>query len=422
MFGAAAACGDPSPEASPAQTPTAAPREPVEGEGDAQALSLIGWPFRPDLLRERLSEFERIRPGVRVRHDQALRNYPARAAGALSGDPPVDVAQVRAGLTGSWLADGALRPLGAEREWSATVDAMWPHARAATVRDGSVIGLPFYSGVMVLAYNRRLLDRVGAPVPSTLEELTAVSLAAVDQRAVEFPISLNLAPKAFANLPWWGLVYAAGGSMRRPDGPDPAAIATLEWLRNAIAVDRIVDPAFMETTYEALVLQKHLFAIVGAYALKHLNTAAPGTFGAAPIPGVDTPAGTVAWTPAYATNVRSLRPELAVDLVRFLGGRDDSGDFASASFWLRSEGLLPAYPEVLRRQDERGGMAAWIDPDLLDQILASARPLEGAWDPWFLTWEHQMQALVHQAVFGQREAEDALRAAHQAAVDLSAAR
>ncbi len=415
----AAACGDASPEAIPAQTPTAAPTEPTAGVADAQALSLIGWPFRPDLLRQRLSEFEQSRPGVSVRHDQALRNYPTRAASALAGDPPVDVAQVRAGLTGSWLADGALRPLGTEREWSATVDAMWPHARASTVRHGSVVGLPFYSGVMVLAYNRRLLDRVGAPVPSTLEELTAVSIAAVQQRAVEFPISLNLAPKTFANLPWWGLVYAAGGSLQRPDGPDPAAIATLEWLHNAIAVDRIVDPAFMETTYEALALEKHLFAIVGAYVLKRLNAAAPGTFGVAPIPGVDAPAGTVAWTPAYTANVRSRHPELAAELVRFLGGRDDSGDFPSASFWLRSEGLIPAYPEVLRRQDERGSMAAWIDPDRLDEILASARPLEGAWAPWFLTWEHEMQALVHEAVFGQREAEDALQAAHQAAVDLS---
>ena len=420
------ACGDGPSSAPPTPTPAQVLPEPTElptqtAPPQPATLTLVGWPFRPDLLRERLTSFEQARGDVQVRHEQALRNYGARGRATLAREPPTDVVQVREGLGGAWWAQGALRGLGDEAGWENTLDAMWPHARAATVNDGAVVGLPYYSDVMLLAYNRRLLDGLGAPVPATLEQLTSVSLAAARQRIVEFPLSLNLAPKAFADLPWWGLVYAAGGSLQRPDGPDPAAVAVLEWLRAAIAVDGIVDPSFTEATYEVLALEKHLFAIVGGYVLKKLNSVAPGTFDIAPIPGISGPAGTVAWTPFYAVSAASRHPDLAIELVRFLGGRAASGTFESAAFWLRHEGLIPAYRELLHSPELRSEMTAWVNPERLETVLGSGRPVEGLWAPWFLTWEHEMQSLVQEALFGKREPEEALTVAHQRAVELSSA-
>ena len=384
-------------------------------------LALMGWPFRPDLLRERLDAFELTHPDVRVVHEQALRRYASRALDALARTSPVDVVQVREGLGGTWLAAGALRPLGTEAELQETVEAMWPHARAATVHDGEVVGLPYYSDVMVLVYNKRLLERVGVPVPSTLEQLSEASAFAARRRIAEFPISLNLAPKAFANLPWWGLVYASGGAMQRPDGPDPIALAVLEWMHAAIAEHRIVDPSFLQSTYEALALEKHVFAIAGAYTLKRLNSGAPGTFAMAPIPGIDGPAGTVAWTPFYAAGAGSARPTRAVDLVQFLGGRDESGDFGSARYWLFREGLIPAYPSVLAQAEVRREIDAWVDPDRLAAILLGARPIEGQWAPWFLPWEHALHDQVLAAIFGRSGANEALAAVHARALALSAA-
>ncbi len=350
-----------------------------------------------------------------------MRSYPRRALDALARTPPVNVVQVREGLGGAWLAAGAVRSVGPESEFREAVEAMWPHARAATVHDGNVVGLPYYSDAMVLVYNKRLLERAGVPVPSTLEQLSDASAFVAQRRIAEFPISLNLAPKTFANLPWWGLVYASGGSMQRPDGPDSATVAVLEWMHAAIADQRIVDPTFLESTYEALALEKHVFAIAGAYTLKRLNAGAPGTFDMAPIPGIDGPAGTVAWTPFYAAGARSMRPARALDLVQFLGGRDESGDFGSARYWLRQEGLIPAYPAVLAQADVRGEIADWVDPERLETLLSGARPIEGQWAPWFLPWEHVLQNEVLAAVFGRVGADEALAAAHARAVSLSSA-
>ena len=419
-----AACGEAAPDVTPAPSPipTAPPPAPPVPPAPAPALlRLLGWPFRPDLLRQRLDDFERYRGDVRVLHEQAERDYPTRALEALTHQPSVDVVQARDGLVGAWWSGRALQTLGAADTWRVVLDAMWPYARQAVTFGGQVVGLPYYADVMVLAYNRQLLDRVGAPVPSTLEELTDISRDAARRQIVEFGISLNLAPKVFTNLPWWGLVYASGGRLAAPEGPDPAAVAVLEWLRDATAMSNIVDPDFGSATYDALARQEHIFSIVGAHVLRRLNQAAPGAFGAAAIPGIAAPLGTVAWTPLYAVAANAPHPPDAVDLVNYLGGPGPAGDYASAAFWLRQEGLMPAYRPLLERPEIGDDLAGWIDRDALKSILAAARPVERLWERWFLTWEHELQAQVQEAIFGRQSAEAALAAAEAVARELALA-
>ena len=384
------------------------PRTAPEIANGPSVLNLLGWPYRPDLLRERLDAFESHRGNVRVIHQQALRDYPVRALAALAQEPFVDVVQTRDGLVGSWWSGRALQTMGDARSLEHILDAMWPHARQATSFGGQVVGLPYYSDVMVLAYNQRLLDRVGAPVPQTLEELTSISLAAAQQRVVEFSISLNLAPKVFTNLPWWGLVYASGGRLATMEGPDPAAVAVLEWLRDASAVTRIIDPDFASATYDALSLERNMFAIVGAHVLRRLNQTSPGTFSAAPVPGITGPLGTVAWTPLYSVATNAPHPTMAADLVQFLGGPGPAGDFATARFWLKHEGLIPAYRAMLMEADVQASLAGWVDPEILTNILTGARAIEHQWERWFLTWEYAMQTQVQAAIFGDKPAEASL--------------
>ncbi|MCY3784909.1 MAG: extracellular solute-binding protein [Chloroflexi bacterium] len=422
-LGAAAlvACGEAAPEATPAPSPIPTPpptAPPPQPPAPAQ-LRLLGWPFRPDLLRQRLDAFERYRGDVRVLHEQAQHDYPVRALEALTRLPSVDVVQARDGLVGAWWSGRALQTMGAEDTWRVVLDAMWPHARQSVTLGGQVVGLPYYADVMLLAYNRQLLDRVGAPVPSTLEELTDVCRDAARRQIVEFGISLNLAPKVFTNLPWWGLVYASGGRLAAPDGPDPAAVAVLEWLRDASAVSNVVDPDFGLATYDALAREQHIFSIVGAHVLRRLNQASPGAFGVAPIPGIASPLGTVAWTPLYSVAANTPRPADAVDLVNYLGGPGPAGDYASAAFWLQQEGLIPAYRQLLDRPEVEGDLAAWIDPNALTSILAAARPVERLWERWFLSWEHELQIQVQEAIFGRQSADGALAAAEAVARELA---
>ncbi len=416
-----AACGDAAPDAPPAPTAisTARPTAPPSAPPAPAQLRLLGWPFRPDLVRQRLDDFERYRGDLRVLHEQAQQDYPARALEALTRRPSVDVVQARDGLVGAWWSGRALQSLGAEDTWRVVLDAMWPHARQAVTLGGQVVGLPYYADVMLLAYNRRLLDRVGAPVPDTLEALTELCRNAARRQIVEFGISLNLAPKVFTNLPWWGLVYASGGRLAAADGPDPAAVAVLEWLRDATAVSNVVDPDFGSATYDALAREQHIFGIVGAHVLRRLNQALPGAFGVAPIPGIAAPLGTVAWTPLYAVAANAPRPADAVDLVSYLGGPGPAGDYASSAFWLRQEGLIPAYRPVLERAEVSDDLAGWVDPSALTSILAAARPVERVWERWFLTWEHELQAQVQAAIFGRQSAEGALAAAETVARQLA---
>ena len=79
-----------------------------------------------------------------------------------------------------------------------------------------------------------------------------------------------------------------------------------------------------------------------------------------------------------------------------------------------NEGLPPAYPAVL--DEVRARFAEWIEPDLLKNVLGSARPVEALWEPWYDTWEHWMQDEVLAAIWGRKtdiEATDSInRYAH----------
>ncbi|NRG40547.1 extracellular solute-binding protein [Rathayibacter sp. VKM Ac-2804] len=138
--------------------------------------SLLVWSW-DDQLPEVAELYEEEHPGVEIEvvdvgtgdeQYTALQNVIA----AGSGSP--DVAFLDATALPQFALSGALAdlgPLGAD----ALSDEFAPGPWAASQLDGTVYGLPWASGPMVLFYNRALFERLGVAVPTTWTEYVSAA-------------------------------------------------------------------------------------------------------------------------------------------------------------------------------------------------------------------------------------------------------
>jgi multiple sugar transport system substrate-binding protein len=424
-------CERSSPAPAVSSTPSAdAPAAAIaanQGPITPVQMNVMGWPYRQDLFENVLDRFRRLNPDVEVAFREVLNDYGPRVEAAILGDAPSNVVLVRESQAGAWWASSLLRPLSGLASFGQAADKLFPGARGGVSANGELAGLPFYSDAIVLAYNAATLDAIGAGPPTTWDELLAQAQTIRDRGLSRWPLSLNLSPKLNANLPWWAMVYAAGGSLRtegddlyNADPADPTP-RLLRMLHSYLVDDLILDPDFGESSYSEILDGGPAFALVGTYfarvAATVRNQRGTPPIGFAPVPGLDGPGvATAGWTPFYAVPATAPEPDTSALLALHLGGIDGTGEFFAPRFWAMNEGLPPAYPAILEDSEVRARFAEWIEPDLLKSVLGAAKPVEALWEPWYDTWEHWMQDEVLAAIWGRKtdiEATDSInRYAH----------
>ena len=377
------------------------------------SLKLMGWPYRQDLLESVLDRFRQLNPDVTVAFHEVLNDYGPRVQATILGEDPVNVVLVREAQAGLWWSNQLLRPLSGLPTFTDVAGKLFPAARRGVEVDGNIVGLPFYTDAILLAYNESMLAAIGARPPETWDELLNYSRAIRDRGLSQWPLSLNFGPKLNANLPWWAMVYAAGGSLREPDdalrdaAPTDPAPRLLRMLRSFLVDDLILNPDLGETSYSAILAGGPAFALVGGYlarvaASESANHGAP-PIQFAPVPGLDAPGvSTVSWTPFYSVPSTASDLEMSALLALHLGGIDGTGEFFAPRFWALNEGLPPSYPSVLQDGEVLGRFQAWIDPELLANVLTVARPVEALWEPWYATWEYWMQDELQAALWGRK--------------------
>ncbi len=394
--------------ATPIPNPNIVPalQEPV-------ALRVMGWPYRQDLLETVLDRFRQLNPDVTVEFNEVLNDYGPRVQSTMLGGDAANVVLVREAQAGLWWSNRLLRPLSNLPTFGDLVARLFPAARRGVEVDGNLVGLPFYTDAIFLAYNQSMLATIGAPPPETWDQLLAHSRQIRDRGLSRWPLSLNLGPKVNANLPWWAMVYAAGGSLREPDdalrdaAPTDPTPHLLRMLRAFLVDDLILNPDFGETSYSAIFDGGSAFALVGGFlarvaADRFADHRSP-RIRFAPVPGLDAPGvATAGWTPFYSVPATASDPELSALLALHLGGIDGTGDFFAPRIWALNDGLPPAYPSVLQDREVLTRFQSWLDPELLQQALTNAKPVQALWEPWFATWEHWMQDELQSALWGRK--------------------
>ena len=394
--------------AKPTPTPIIIPKlvEPV-------SLNVVGWPYRQDTLDNIIDRFHSLNPDVTVSFADVHTDYSTTVETSIVSGQQVNVMLVREGQAGLWRSKQLLQTLSGVASFDTVANALFPAARRGVEMEGKLIGLPFYTDAIFLAYNKSMMDKIGAGPPETWEELLAYSRILQDRGLSRWPLALNFSPKANANLPWWAIVYGAGGNLREPGDelrdaePQDTVPRLLQMLRTFLVDDLILNPDFGETSYSAILKGDAAFSLVGSYlgriaANQFTNNSSP-LVRFAKVPGLDSPAvSTVTWTPFYSVPTTASNLDLSALLTLHLGAIDGTGDFFAPRVWALQEGLPPAYPSVLHETAVRNQFQAWIDLDLLEETFASAKPVEALWEPWFSTWEHWMQDELQAALWGSK--------------------
>ena len=395
------ACG---PVADAPRGPTVGSVGPTIGDPSIAPL-LVAAPGGSELARPVLVEFTRQNPRLLARWEKIEGDYTTALEARFATESAPDVVRVREGQLGRWRHAGLLADFGEDELFEQLPALLFAGARAGAYDpDGVPWGIPHYHDAMFLAYNQAHLALLGGRVPTTLEELAGFARELQARHSLRSPISINLAPKANANLPWWGLLKAAAVSFEHSDASVSGAAAVLDALRGMAVEDGTLDPGIERPDYDRLADGDCAFAIVGAYSGPRLQSGgSPIAF--APLPGVSRPGRrSVCWTPVFALANRPQPHPAGKRLAVHLGSIDKSGEFWGPRHFALAGGLPPAYPSLLRDSSISAHFQRWVDPAVLGSVLEQATPVDFIWRPWFQSWEHRCQELVLGAVLGQTDA------------------
>ena len=249
-------------------------------------LAFIAGSYESELVRENLDRFESQYPGLKV--DFTPENdgtYLQKMTVILSTDgAPVDVMYVGDEQLGTWAEAGWLMPIDDFPETAQYKEDLFPFNLNAMSYKGKLYGLPYYSDFQIFAYNEKMLQDAGfsAP-PATWDEVKTQAMAAQEAGLIPGPAMVTGFAKNFVNSfqLYWSMVFGSGGDLFdaefNPTFPDedPAALAVLEWLIQAMHEWKILDPASVEMNLDmardSLAAGQSLFADIAKYDLAALE-------------------------------------------------------------------------------------------------------------------------------------------------------
>jgi len=362
-------------------TGTAQAAEPV------QLHAYVGGQQRPDIMRELFAEYMAAHPGVKVTLEVGAASSDLHQKYLnmvlTAKDPTLDVFLIDIVRPAQFAAAGWAEPLdrylGAERE--SFMSRFLPGYVAADTIGGHVIALPALADALFLYYRKDLLDRYGAPVPATWEELarTARRIQAGEHdpqlqgvsfqgKAVEGAVCTFL-------LPYWSL----GGEIIR-DGRLSFDRAKAEaglgmWLglvRDGVAKANISEVATDDTRKE-FQAGKVIFAVAWGYAWNHFQQDADsqvaGKVGVARLPampGGESVSCMGGWNWAVSAFSRH-KPE-AVELVRWMARPEVSRELAVRGSFHPAQAAVYEDPQVRQA-------VPWFHDALPVVASARARPV-----------------------------------------------
>jgi multiple sugar transport system substrate-binding protein len=405
-------------------------------------LAFIAGSYESGLVRENLDRFESQYPGLKV--DFTPENdgtYLQKMTVVLStAGEPVDVMYVGDEQLGTWAEAGWLMPIDDFPETAQYKEDLFPFNLNAMSYKGKLYGLPYYSDFQIFAYNEKMLQDAGfsAP-PATWDEVKTQAMAAQEAGLIPGPAMVTGFAKNFVNSfqLYWSMVFGSGGDLFdaefNPTFPDqdPAALAVLEWLIQAMHDWKILDPASVEMNLDmardSLAAGQSLFADIAKYDLQRLNdpefSKIAGLGKMAPFPkfSADQPGGSLGWARMHSIPTISTHPDEAWKLLQYAGGKDAEGEYYTSKRWYVLKGLGFGWKPLLDDPDVIETTAKWGDLDLIRKESALVKGRQVLQTSWYPEWEQFFWSQLQDALLQKTPRTDALQASADKALELKAA-
>jgi multiple sugar transport system substrate-binding protein len=434
-----------SKPAAAATQPAAAATEPAAAPTPASAaqvstLKLLGWNYEPPLVQENLDRFQQQNPNYKVDYEPVAGDYLEKLLTNFRAKTPMDVIYVRDQYHASWVESGFLQPLDETDEINALYADMFPYNANQMQWKGKKYGLPYYTDFTVFPYNEKMVNDAGfTSGPASLDELRKQAETMKQKGISEFPLFMDLSKGSDQMWDYWDFVFASGGHLLDPQGDptfpdqDKVPLAVLEWwvaagndwkIMNHVAdMEPIPTGALtpMRTQGSQPGYGGVAFAAHSRYDLEGDNAPERSKSALADkinikfvqFPGLDanSPHNVPAWNRYYGIPSTAPNRNFSMDLIRYLGGKDKSGQYFTAKRWWLLRALGMAYkspwsdPEV---QDKTGKFIA--DSALMQKANSLGQARDGLEFPWWTDWYMDLQSNIQQAMLKQKSAREALQA------------
>ncbi|UJR85080.1 Hypothetical protein I5071_71590 [Sandaracinus amylolyticus] len=366
---------------------------PVSAVGEERAI-----------LARQLRRFEDEHPGVQVRTiempDDPDPRHQLYVQWLNAGVSEPDLLQIDVIWTAELASAGWILPLD---RFAPDVRDTFPRVLEAGRYEGRLFAMPWFVDVGMLYWRTDRIDHA----PASLDELTARAREA----QVDHGLVLSAARGEGLVTVFIEILGAYGGEIVDARGEvvvdSDAAVRALEWMRDAIHVDRIIpedalsfreeQARFSFQTGRALFMRNWPYA----YRLMQRSQVA-GRFAVAPMPGASGGEPTAALGgQLLAINARSEHPEEAFALIEFLSRPEQMLERLAIA------GQLPPRPSLY--DDPRFAVASAIPADQARAVIlrAALRPAT----PVYGEISRALQIHLHRALTNQEPPRAALSAA-----------
>jgi len=435
---------------------------------DPNALIFKGWGYEPDIVRENIERFVRRHPDIPVDYQAVSGQYHDKMVALFVAGTPVDCCYVRDDNFAEWVEAGWLQPIEDFPGARDYLPDLFDFNREAMTYDGRLYGLPYYADFTIWIYNEPLLRAAGFEKPGrTLDEITEQAvkikerkLKTPDGQVVEYPLTLALKQTVLGFNDWWAMNYASEVDLfddemnpRFPDDDGRRAEKILQWLVDGIHKHKIIDLNSLSldgTEVRANIgAGRQVFASISKYDLEWVNNCTKSAVAAALLKQQNHRAatvtermvteqthakalkmslypslephqnGTLGWTRMYCLTKNCRFPEKAWELVQYLGGKDESGQYYTAKRWFcgdphepdgkkKARGLGFCYKSLMNDPDIIAFTEVWGDMNLIREQSRYVKARENIKAPWFPDFDAFYQPEIQRVLLKEQTPRDGL--------------
>ena len=389
-------------------------------------LHFVGWQYNPQIVAENVETFKTLND-ENVNYELVPGEYHAVVETKLIAGQHIDMMYSEEDRILRWNRAGWTRSLDGLPGLDEIKANMYDvNVHNMALPDGSLGGLPYYTGFNSFVCNQKHLDAGGIEPPATWDELLDQCRKLKTDGISDYPY-ISAWTRQWPTLSWslFAAWYSEGAKVF-DENFDPAFD---ENFRKVLEVHRtlyeeeLVVPDIMTLQGEAVpnfATGQHTYMIVHEYDQKVFNTPEmsqiAGACRNAIMPGKTR--STFIWTAVYQMGADPVDELRAWDLMQFFGGKAKDGNYHVATRWALDFGLGTPHKEVIESDAVQAAFSQWKDLEVATQQLETATTRDVAKTMWFPEWDWYMMGEMQDYIRGEQSTDEVIDKLHDKAVEL----
>jgi multiple sugar transport system substrate-binding protein len=389
-------------------------------------LHFVGWQYNPQIVAENVETFKTLND-ENVNYELVPGEYHAVVETKLIAGQHIDMMYSEEDRILRWNRAGWTRSLDGLPGLDEIKANMYDvNVHNMSLPDGSLGGMPYYTGFNSFVCNQNHLDAAGIEPPATWDELLDQCRKLKADGISDYPY-ISAWTRQWPTLSWslFSAWYSEGAKVF-DENFDPAFDENFRKVledHRTLYEEELVVPDIMTLQGEAVpnfATGQHTYMIVHEYDQKVFNTPEmsqiAGACRNAIMPGKTR--STFIWTAVYQMGADPVDELRAWDLMQFFGGKAKDGKYHVATRWALDFGLGTPHKEVIESDAVQAAFSQWKDLEVATQQLETATTRDVAKTMWFPEWDWYMMGEMQDYIRGEQSTDEVIDKLHAKAVEL----